>query len=97
MVYVGTAGAETAAIQAAIVQAVKASGAIVRVKPEAFMTLLSRSEKPLVITAMGGVFKKNHQYLSAYKGFVFFTQSPEPLAFSMHVETVSAERIWIPA
>jgi hypothetical protein len=93
----GYAGAEATAVQAAIAQAVKASGAIVRVRPEAFMKILSRSEQPLVVTAPGGIFRKNHQYLTGYKGLVFFTQSPTPLSFSMSVETVAAEKIWIPA
>jgi hypothetical protein len=95
----GYAGAEasTVAAQAAIAQAIRASGAIIRVKPEAFLKLLSRSEEPLVVTAPGGVFKKHFQYLTGYKGLIFHAQSPEPLAFSMRVEIVAAEKIWIPA
>lgn len=38
-----------AAIAAAIANAVKASGAVVRVQPEDFAKILSRVEKPLVI------------------------------------------------
>ncbi len=96
MSYAG-AGAGAAAAQAAIAQAVRASGAIVRVKPEAFLKILSRSEEPLVVTAPGGVFKKHFQYMTAYKGLIFHAQSPTPLSFSMSVETVAAEKIWIPA
>ncbi len=95
MGYAG-AGAGVAAAQAAIAQAVRASGAIVRVKPEAFIKILSRSEEPLIVTAPGGVFKKNFQYLTGYKGLIFHTQSPEPLSLPMHAETVAAEKIWIP-
>jgi hypothetical protein len=90
----GAAAAGAAA--AAIAQAVKASGAIVSVKPEAFFSILSRGDKPLVIVSQGGVFKKNYQYLTGYKGFVFHTKSPEPLQFSMHIEKIAAEKIWIP-
>ena len=45
----GAAGAGAAA--AAIAQAIKASGAIVRVEPADFMTILSRSHEPLVVLA----------------------------------------------
>ena len=89
-----TAGAEAAI--AATVQAVKASGAIVRVLPELFTSLVSKSKEPLVVTAMGGVFRKGHQYLTSYKGLFFFTKSPTPLQFSGNVEMIGAKTIWVP-
>jgi len=88
----GAAGAAAAAIA----QASKASGAIVRVEPPDFMTILSRAEKPLVVMAQGGLITKNHQYLTGYKGLVFFTKSVSPLQFSSKVELVVAKKIWIP-
>ena len=90
----GAAGA--AAHAAAIAQATKASGAIVRVEPPDFMTILSKTEKPLVVMAQGGFVAKNHQYLTGYKGLVFFTKSMSPLQFSSKVELVTARKIWIP-
>jgi hypothetical protein len=90
------AHAGAAAAAAAIAQAIKASGAIVKVKPEVFMSVVSRSAEPLVIVSQGGIFKKQYQYLTGYKGFVFHAQSSEPLRFSMHVEQMAAEKIWIP-
>jgi hypothetical protein len=90
-----TAGTE--AVIAPTVQAVKASGAIVRVLPETFTSLVSKSKEPLVVTAMGGVFRKGHQYLTSYKGLFFFTNSPTPLQFSGSVEMVTAKTIWVPA
>jgi len=90
----GAAGAAAAA--AAIAQATKASGAIVRVEPTDFMTILSRTEKPLVVRAQGGIVTRNHQYLTSYKSFVFFTKSDSPLQFSSKVEIVAAKKIWIP-
>jgi hypothetical protein len=89
-----TAGAEAAI--AATVQAVKASGAIVRVLPELFTSLVSKSKEPLVVTAEGGVFHKNHQYLTSYKGLFFFTKSVTPLQFSGNVEMIAAKTIWVP-
>lgn len=84
------------AVAAAMAQATKASGAIVRVEPSDFMTILSKTEKPLVVMAQGGLVTKNYQYLMGYKGLVFFTKSITPLQFSSKVEMVAAKKIWIP-
>ena len=85
-----------AAAAAAIAQAVKASGVIVRVTPEDFENILSKSDKPLVICATGGFISTNYQYMTSYKGFAFFTKCPAPLMFSPKVETIVAQKIWIP-
>ena len=52
-----------AAAAAAIAQAIKASGALVRIDPEGFKTLVQRSREPLVVIAEGGFFSKKFQYL----------------------------------
>ncbi len=53
----GAAGASAAgATAAAIAQAIKASGAIVQIEPEDFLSLLGRTEGALVVTAAGGFF-----------------------------------------
>ena len=87
-------GAAVAA--AAAIQALKASGAIVKMNPEEFKKILNKSEEPLVVTSIGGVFSKNYQYLTNYKGMFFFTKSNEPLQIPSRVELVSAKSIWIP-
>ena len=84
------------AVHAAMVNAMRASGVIVRVRPEDFLALLRRVEEPLVVTAQGGVFSKNYQYLTSYKGLAFYAKSSTPLMLPRNVETVLAERIWIP-
>ena len=89
-------GAEAAAIQAAIANAIKASGVVVQASPEDFQRIVSKAEKPLVICATGGFFSTNYQYLTSYKGFAFFTKSKTPLDLSPKIETVLAEKIWIP-
>ncbi|HEY6951962.1 MAG TPA: hypothetical protein VI758_06120 [Bacteroidota bacterium] len=91
-----TYGAETAAVAAAIANAIRASGAIVRVEPESFSAILSKAGNPLVVVAEGGLFAKNYQYLTSYKGLIFFTKSPQPLSLGMHVEVIKAGKIWIP-
>jgi len=85
-----------AAAAAAIAQAIKASGAIVRVQPDDFTEILRRSERPLVVCAQGGIFSKNYQYLSSYKGLAFFTKSPTELILPGSAEIIRAGKIWIP-
>jgi hypothetical protein len=87
----GAAGA-----YAAIANAIKASGAIVRVKEEDFINLISRGEKPLVVVSKGGFLKKSFNYLVGYKGFVFFTRTNKELYLPGNCEIISAQQIWIP-
>jgi hypothetical protein len=89
-------GTAAAAAAAAIANAIKASGVLVKVGQSDFLTMLSRAEKPLVITALGGVVKKNYQYLMSYKGFAFYTKSETPLMLSGKAEIINAKQIWIP-
>jgi len=88
--------AEGAAAAAAIAQAIKASGAIVSMEPQDFMSILSKMDKPLVVMAEGGFLKKNYQYLTGYKGLVFFTKTDTPLLLPGDAELIAAKKIWIP-
>ena len=91
-------GVDGAAVAAQVTaQAIKASGAIVRVEPEEFLKILARSADPLVVTAPGGFLSSGHEYLVSYKGLVFFTNSPEPLTLPGGAEVIAAQRIWMPA
>ena len=90
-----SAGA-AAAVAAAIAQAIRASGVLVRVSPDDFQKLLRKGEQPLVIYATGGLFSKNHQYLTSYKGFAFFTKSATEIILPPGTETIVAKKIWIP-
>jgi hypothetical protein len=87
----GTAGAA-----AAIAQAIKASGVIVRVEPDDFLGILRRQQGALVVHATGGIFSTNYQYLMSYKGLALFTKSSEPLDLPSGTELVQAKAIWIP-
>jgi len=91
-----TYGAEGAAAAAAIAQAIKASGVIVRVEPDDFLGILERQEGPLVVHATGGIFTTNYQYLTSYKGLAFFTKSGYPINLPGGAELVQAKKIWIP-
>lgn len=90
------ASAAAAAARAAMVQAIKASGAIIRLEPDDFMTILSKTENPLVVMALSGWVKKEYRYLTSYKGFIFLTRSTSPLSLPGRSELVSAKEIWIP-
>jgi hypothetical protein len=84
------------AAAAAIIQAIKASGVIVRVEPAEFSRLVDRAKDPLIVVAEGGLFSKNYQYLMSYKGLAFFTKSCAPLPLPGGAELVTAGRIWVP-
>jgi hypothetical protein len=86
-----------AAVQAAIAQAIKASGVVVQVSPEDFDSILRKIEKPLVISSTGGFIRTNYRYLTSYKGFAFYTKCPAPLEFSPKIEIIIANKIWIPS
>ena len=88
--------AQAAAAQAAIANAIKANGVLVSVSPEDFDRILSKSEKPLVISSIGGILRTYYQYLTSYKGFAFFTKTPAPVTFSPRVEIIEARKICIP-
>mgnify|MGYP001178116919 CR=1 FL=1 len=89
-------GSAAAAAVAAIAQAIKASGSIVRVEPQDFLTIIQRTNKPLVVRAQGGIFTTKYQYLTNYKGLTFFTSSTTELYLPGEVEIVAAQKIWIP-
>ena len=92
----GIAGGAMAAAAKAIANATKASGAIVKVEPDAFQKIMAKAEAPLIVRAMGGWRTKHNQYLMAYKGLIFYTKSSSELLFPSRVEMVLAEKIWIP-
>jgi hypothetical protein len=90
------AAAGGAAAAAAIAQAIKASGAIVRVEPLDFMALLERAERPLLVYCESRFFSTSYQYLMGYKGLVFYAKSRTPLDLPHNIEVVTAKKIWIP-
>jgi len=85
-----------AAAAAAIANAVKASGVLVNLSPEEFQKVLHRSKDGLVVVSEGGFFSKSYRYLLGYRGFAFYTKSPEPISMPAGIEIVAARQIWIP-
>jgi hypothetical protein len=97
MTYAGGAAAAAAARSSAIAQAIKASGAIVSLAPDDFLYILSKTPRSIVITATGGMFRQNYQYMTSYKGFIFFTRSSTQLPLPPDAEIIAANKIWTPA
>ena len=87
---------EAAAAHAAVMQAIKASGAIVRLAPVDFERLVNKVESPLVVTGRQRFFGVRYEYLVGYKGLVFYTKSREPVRLPGRAETIEARSIWIP-
>lgn len=64
------------AAAAAIANAIKASGAIVRVESETFAGILRKVAQPLIVYSPPGFLSRHHQYLTSYKGLTFFYEVP---------------------
>jgi hypothetical protein len=86
-----------AAAAAAIAQAIKASGAIVRMDPENFLQIVHRADEAVVVMATSKIFgRTSYKYLTSYKGLAFYTKSPGQLPLGVRAELVYAKQIWIP-
>lgn len=93
----GAAGAGGgAAVAVAIAEAIKASGALVRIEPVDFDRMLRRMDAPLVIHAETGLRKTKHEYMTSYRGFIFHTKTDTPIRLPDMCETIKAKKIWIP-
>ena len=88
--------AAAAGAAAAIANAIKANGVIVRVDPVEFQKILHKIERPLVVCAEGGIFSAKYQYLVSYKGLAFFTKATAQIVLPSGVETIMAKKIWVP-
>lgn len=89
-------GAAAGAVAAAIANAIKASGAIVRVESTDFMTILEKTDNPLVVCSESKFISTKYHYLTAYKGLIFYTKSATQLMLRPSAEIIHAKKIWIP-
>ena len=90
----GMAGGAAAAM--AIANAIKASGAIVKVEPKDFVSIVGRADKPLIVITEK-TFWSGYKYLSSYKGLAFYTSSTEKLSLPGDAEIIAARKIWMPS
>ena len=89
------AGAHVA-IHAAIANAIKATGVVVRMEPGDWLSLLKRNDNAVVVVAQGGMFKKSFRYLTSYRGLAFFTKSDQALILPARTEVITAKSISLP-
>ncbi len=71
-------------------------GARVTVEPADFLLILEKNDKPLVVMKekkKGRFLKHDYMYMTAYKGFVFLTQSPIPLDLPRDAEVIITLRM----
>jgi hypothetical protein len=68
-------------------------GTGVRVKEDDFIAIVAKNKDPLVIISSEGLFTKIYKYATAYKGFVFFTESLDKLDFGNNTEIIYAQSI----
>jgi hypothetical protein len=85
-----------AAAAAAMANAIKASGAIVKVENKDFMKIIANIDKPLIVTAGKSFWSPSHKYLTSYRGLAFFTKSSERLRLPGDCELIIAKKISIP-
>jgi hypothetical protein len=81
---------------AAQLNALKASGVIVRLEIADWLKILERTERPFVVIGTGGMFKKHNQYLTSYRGLAFFATSKDTIVLPPRCEVVQAKSISIP-
>lgn len=86
----------SAAAHAAQVNALKATGVIVRLEIADWLQILQRMDRPLVVIGVGGVIKKHNQYLTSYRGLAFFATSKDTIVLPPRCEVVRARKISIP-
>ena len=92
----GMAASSGAAAQAAIANAIRASGAIIHVEEIDFMTILQKMDKPLVVCSSSTFLSTKYYYLTSYKGLIFYTRTSSPLMLRPGTEIINAKKIWIP-
>ncbi len=88
-------GGAVAAAHAASMNAIKASGVLVRLENKDFVRLIEGMERPLVVYSPKG-FLSGYKYLTSYKGLAFFTKSDEPLRLPGDIELIQSKSISIP-
>ena len=85
-----------AAVIAARLNAIKASGTVVHIEPSEFVRILSLAERPLIVRAVGGLFSKSHKYLTSYRGLAFYCKSQTELVLPANAELVNASKMSMP-
>lgn len=81
---------------AAMANAVKAVGSIIRLDTEEFTRVLGLAGDPLVVVASGGLFGKWYKYLFAFKGLTFYCKSNSEIMLHGGAQIIHSQKISIP-
>ena len=81
---------------AAVANAIKACGTVVRLEPEEFQRVLGLQENPLIVCATGGFFSTSYKYLTSWRGLAFYCKSPGELHLPQDAEVINASKISVP-
>jgi hypothetical protein len=81
---------------AAVANAIKASGVVVRLDPPEWVKIIKRGDNPLIVISRGGMFRRKYQYLTTYRGLAFYTTSEHPIMLPGRVELINAKSISVP-
>jgi hypothetical protein len=76
-----------------VTQAGRSSGLLVRLSPEEFSRLVSRTSDQLVVVVEGD---SHYHYLTSHKGVPFYTRSQNRLQLPPNAEVVIAEGMSLP-
>ena len=87
--------AEAAAV-AALIQAIRASGVLIKVEPSVLLRIVNQLNEPIVVRARKGVVRKRWRYLTPYKGLTFYAESVDPLPLPGRTELFDAKTMWVP-
>lgn len=90
-----TGAATTAAYQATVMNAQRATGPVVHLDSHAFAALAARNREALVVHAPGSMFSP-HKYLMGYKGLFFATKSRAALDLPRGIEVMVVRRLHLP-
>jgi hypothetical protein len=77
-------------------QILKMNGVFARISPEDFQNLMSRNEGLMIVASKAGIFGNQFQYLTSYKGLIFYCRCGEKLSISSKHETLYSESVSIP-
>lgn len=77
-------------------QILKMNGVFARITPEDFQNLMSRNEGLMIVASKAGLFKNQYQYLTSYKGLIFYCKGSEKLSVPGKHESIYSESVTLP-
>jgi len=76
--------------------ALRMSGAFIRIDVQDFQNILHKAEGLLVIESKTGIFSNTFLYLTSYKGFICYCKTKEQLGVPGSHEKIYASQVSLP-